>query len=431
MILKGSQRSGAKQLAGHLLNERDNEHVSLLELRGFVADDLHGALAEAYAVSRGTKCKQFMFSLSLNPPKGVEVEEDHFQRAADEAEKCLGLEGQPRAIVLHEKEGRRHAHVVWSRIDPEEMRAVNLPHFKNKLTALSRELYLENGWSLPNGLREQGGKSPLNFTLAEWQQAKRLGLDPREIKDVFREAWTQADSAKAFAAALEDRGYFLAKGDRRGVVALDVEGNVYSVPKFLGVRTSEVRTKFGDADALRELSEVRIGVAEQITAKLKGFLAEARAAQADDLRPLMARRDELRGEHRAERERLSRLQSERWAREMDARALRLRKGLGGLIDLISGKAAAIKATNQLEAFEGLRRDQAQRDQLVFDQMRERRAVQERIDKLRLRHVQERKTLNRDAIRFLRSARDPHATDHRIDGDGPHRRTRSRGVTPEL
>lgn len=167
MILKGSQRSGAKQLAGHLLKERDNEHVSLLELRGFVADDLHGALAEAYAVSRGTKCKQFMFSLSLNPPKGVEVEEDHFQLAADEAEKRLGLEGQPRAIVLHEKEGRRHAHVVWSRIDPEEMRAVNLPHFKNKLTALSRELYLENGWSLPDGLREHGGKSPLNFTLAE------------------------------------------------------------------------------------------------------------------------------------------------------------------------------------------------------------------------------------------------------------------------
>ena len=88
MILKGSQRSGAKQLAGHLLNERDNEHVSLLELRGFVADDLHGALAEAYAVSRGTKCKQFMFSLSLNPPKGVEVEEDHPARGAAVVRGC-------------------------------------------------------------------------------------------------------------------------------------------------------------------------------------------------------------------------------------------------------------------------------------------------------------------------------------------------------
>lgn len=49
MILKGSQRSGAKALADHLLNDRDNDHITQLQLRGFVADDLHGALAEAYA----------------------------------------------------------------------------------------------------------------------------------------------------------------------------------------------------------------------------------------------------------------------------------------------------------------------------------------------------------------------------------------------
>lgn len=431
MILKGSQRSGAKQLAGHLLNDRDNDHVSVVEVRGFVADDLHGALAEAYAVSRGTQCKQFMFSLSLNPPKGAETGEEDFRRAADEAEKRLGLEGQPRAIIIHEKEGRRHAHVVWSRIDPDAMRAVNLSHFKNKLTALSRELYLENGWSLPDGLREHGGKSPLSFTLAEWQQARRLGLDPREIKDVFREAWTQSDSAKAFAAALEERGYFLAKGDRRGFVALDVEGNVFSVPKYLGMKTGEVRRKFGDGETLRELTDVRSAVAEQVTAKLKGFVAEAKAAQAQDLRQLVARRDEQRSDHRAERERLKFMQAERWRQETDARAQRLRKGLGGFVDMLSGKAAEIKSRNRIEAFEGLRRDQAQRDQLVFDQMRERRTLQERIDKMRLRHVQERKALNRDAIRFLHASRDPNAPERRIDGDGPHRRPRRRGVTHEL
>ena len=54
MILKGSQRAGATQLAAHVLNERDNEHVRVHELRGFAADDLHGALTEAYAISRGT-----------------------------------------------------------------------------------------------------------------------------------------------------------------------------------------------------------------------------------------------------------------------------------------------------------------------------------------------------------------------------------------
>jgi len=59
MILKGSQRAGGAQLAAHLLNERDNDHVTLGELRGFAADDLHGAFKEAQAVASGTRCKQY------------------------------------------------------------------------------------------------------------------------------------------------------------------------------------------------------------------------------------------------------------------------------------------------------------------------------------------------------------------------------------
>lgn len=53
MILKGSQRSGAKPLAVHLLNERDNDHVTVFELRGFVASDLMGAFREAEANLEG------------------------------------------------------------------------------------------------------------------------------------------------------------------------------------------------------------------------------------------------------------------------------------------------------------------------------------------------------------------------------------------
>ncbi|PCJ85613.1 MAG: relaxase, partial [Hyphomicrobiales bacterium] len=182
MILKGSQRGGAKNLSAHLMNDRDNDHITVFELRGFLADDLHGALAETHAISKGTKCTQFMFSLSLNPPKNIVASEQDFLDAANKAEERLRLEGQPRAIIFHEKEGRRHAHVVWSRIDHKTMTAINLPHFKRKLNDLARDLYLDHGWELPNGLRRDGGKSPLNFTLAQWQQAKRIKLDPREIK---------------------------------------------------------------------------------------------------------------------------------------------------------------------------------------------------------------------------------------------------------
>ncbi|MCF6178937.1 MAG: efflux RND transporter periplasmic adaptor subunit, partial [Geopsychrobacter sp.] len=41
--------------------------------------------------------------------------------------------------VFHEKEGRRHVQCVWSRIEVEKMKAINLPHFKLKLWDVSDE----------------------------------------------------------------------------------------------------------------------------------------------------------------------------------------------------------------------------------------------------------------------------------------------------
>ena len=72
MILVGNQRGGANNLAHHLLSP-ENEHVRVHEISDFVADDLHGAFNEAHAISRGTRCQQFLYSLSLNPPEGKAV----------------------------------------------------------------------------------------------------------------------------------------------------------------------------------------------------------------------------------------------------------------------------------------------------------------------------------------------------------------------
>ncbi len=138
MILKASQRGCAAQLAAHLLKTDENEHVEIHELRGVMAEDLHGALHEMYAVSRGTKCTQFMFSVSLNPPEKEDVPVEYFEKALRDIEEKTGLHNQPRVVVFHEKESRRHCHAVWSRIDIDEMKAINLPYYKMKLQDISR-----------------------------------------------------------------------------------------------------------------------------------------------------------------------------------------------------------------------------------------------------------------------------------------------------
>lgn len=125
MILVGNRRGGATELAAHLLNVRDNDHVYLHEIRGFMSDELEGALHEAYGISRGTRCKKFLYSLSLSPPKLEDVSIEAFETAIEKIERLLGFTGQPRAIVFHEKNGRRHAHVVWSRINAATMTAID------------------------------------------------------------------------------------------------------------------------------------------------------------------------------------------------------------------------------------------------------------------------------------------------------------------
>ena len=206
MILEGNQRGGAKNLALHLLKE-ENDHVEVHELRGFISDNLVSALNESYAVSRGTRAKKFLFSLSLNPPGAENVSTKDFKEAIKQVEEKLELTGQPRAIVFHEKNARRHCHAVWSRIDTDAMKAIHLSFTKRKLMDISRDLYLKHGWTMPKGFIRGSERDPNNFTLAQWQQAKRIGKDPKAIKAIIRDCWAASDTQTGFQHALKEQGY--------------------------------------------------------------------------------------------------------------------------------------------------------------------------------------------------------------------------------
>ncbi len=92
MILVGNQRGSGRDLALHLMKE-ENDHVMIHEVRGFSAPDLTGAFNEAYAVSKGSRCRQYLFSLSLNPPETAVVSTAAFEAAIDRVESRLGLAG--------------------------------------------------------------------------------------------------------------------------------------------------------------------------------------------------------------------------------------------------------------------------------------------------------------------------------------------------
>ncbi len=429
MILKGSQRGGAKQLGLHLMRTDDNEHVEVHDVRGFVSEEVIGALKEAYAVSRGTQCRQFLFSLSLNPPQTEAVPVAAFEDTLERIEKKLGLEGQPRIVVFHEKEGRRHAHAVWSRIDAGTMTARNLPYFKSKLRDISRELFLEHDWKMPQGLVNSAERDPCNFTLAEWQQAQRMGRNARDLKTMIQDCWAVSDTKAAFVHALSERGLILARGDRRGHVAVTHEGEVLSIARYADRKAREVRAKLGAPDDLPIVSEARELIAQNMTAAFKRHGREALFLKARALAPLERRRIEMTRRHRAERTKLDEGQKRRWIEEMRARSLRLNGGLKGLWQRLTGRYGRIRRQNEREAYAALQRDRDQRQAVVGVQHVERRELQKLIAAARGRHAGLLRDIrrDRDRIRAQLQAADGTASPVRRRG---RRSGSSIGVEPE-
>ena len=395
MILKGNQRGGGRQMALHLLNADQNEHVNVHEVSGFMAEDVLGALNEAYALSKGTKCKQFMYSLSLSPPQDEKVTIQAFEETLDRVEKKLKLEGQPRVVVFHEKEGRRHAHCVWSRIDSDEMKAINMSHDRKKLNDIAKSLYLEHGWELPNGFKDKGKKNPLNYTRAEWQQAARIGRKASDIKRELQESWSASDNRKGFENALSDSGYSLAKGDKRGYVAIDIHGEVYSLSRQLGVKAKELEARLGKAEALPSVSEVKDKISNQLSGLFTRYNDELKTQHKKDIQPLLHKKQDMTTNHKADRAKLHTTQKEHWHAAELKRSARIRSGFKGLWDKLNGRYWKTRKRNESETWQAHKRDQKQREDLIHKQLSERQKLQTQMNMLRQNQEQERAELIRD------------------------------------
>lgn len=352
MILVGNQRGNSRDLALDLMKD-ENERVVVDELRGFVSKTLDGAFQESHAISKATRCKQHLYSLSFNPPKDEEVAPEVFHDAIERAEQRLGLTGQPRAIVFHEKRGsdgemRRHAHAVWCRIDLDNMRAVQLSFTKRKLQELGRELYLEHGWQMPRGFVHSQDADPRNYTLAEWQQAKRADKDPAQLKAMFQDCWAISDSQATFAHALNERGYILARGDRRGFIAVDHKGEAYAISKWTGHKAKKVRERLTNMELLPDKDTAHAQAAKIVTDRLKELQAEQRRAEQERLARLAAERTRKEAEQRQSAERLREKHVERTKDEEAARSARIRRGLFGFIDRVTGKRKQVEAENNTD-----------------------------------------------------------------------------------
>jgi ATP-dependent exoDNAse (exonuclease V) alpha subunit/predicted mannosyl-3-phosphoglycerate phosphatase (HAD superfamily) len=382
MILKGAQRGSAKALALHLLNDDDNDHVEVHSITGFISNDVTGAFKEVQAIAKGTKCTQPFFSVSMNPPLDESVSVETFETAIQEIEDSQNLKDQPRVIIFHEKEGRRHCHVVWSRIDAETMTAKNLSFFKTKLQDISIELFLQNKWQLPRGFMDSEAKNPTNVTLDEWQAAKRLGKNAIDQKKLIQLCWATSDSKESFQAALNERGYILARGDRRSHVIVCHDGEVIAVTRAVGLRVKQVRERLGDESLLPSVDEALTQHATDIRRQFSHMANEAQLMLNKRRAKLDHKYSTMIAHQQAEREKLDKAQADRWRKEREDRAARFRTGFAGLWQSINGQRRQIISKNKKEVDLARKRNRSQRQKLIDEQLKERRVITEMTSNLR-------------------------------------------------
>jgi len=148
MIIKGKSRARPQQLAIHLSNAEKaekNETVRLIEARGTLAQDLRGALIEMDAYAAGTRCERSLYHAAISPEPPHVLTPEQRAEAIEALEKRLGLSGHAHVVVMHEKLGRQHIHVVWSRIDLQKMRTVSDSHNFRKHEEVARDLERQFG----------------------------------------------------------------------------------------------------------------------------------------------------------------------------------------------------------------------------------------------------------------------------------------------
>ena len=144
------------------------------------------------------------------PSRRIVLTPEQRTEAIDALEKKLGLDGHARVVVMHEKLGRQHIHVVWSRIDLEKMRSVSDSHNYRKHEEVARDLERRFGHDRVQGAHhERDGVERPDRTpsRAELRQEERTGITGKEVKAEVRRRFAPATGRRLQGALARARLY--------------------------------------------------------------------------------------------------------------------------------------------------------------------------------------------------------------------------------
>jgi hypothetical protein len=256
VIIKGGSHSG-RGLGSYLLGQK-NERVEVWEVRGDLPRALPELLNDWRSDGRGSKCTKPLYHAQLNPDRKLSREE--WDKAIAHFEREMGFQQQPRVAVLHQYKGREHLHLVYSRLDgggkaiPDSW---NYLHHEKAARAIEKDLGLDKTQGALYARKDspRPERTPSRGTI---QQGGRTKHDPKAVKaEVAALYQASGGHAHRFLSALQERGYSLAQGDRRGLVLVDAGGGVHSLTRMSGAKAGELRQMLGDGGNLPKVAQAK------------------------------------------------------------------------------------------------------------------------------------------------------------------------------
>jgi len=232
----------------------------------------------------------------------------------------------------------------------------------------------------------------LNFTRAEWQQAARTGQNPKAIKASLQECWATSDNKSSFCQALQQRGY----------VVVDIYGEVYSLSRQLGLKTKEIGQRLGNKELLPSVSEIKDKVSKQLTNLFQNFLIEQKKEQQKYMHPLLENKQDMTKQHRVDRASQKSYQQKRWQHEEQVRASKIRKGIKGFWDKLTGHYWKQHKQNETETQQALTHDRHECEDLIQNQLIQRQILQNQINKLENNQEKQQQTLISDLSKIVSS-----------------------------
>lgn len=273
MIIKGKSRADAIQAGNYLSEKGQNQKIALIEIKGTLSQDIGGAALEMETIAACSRAKKPFYHASINPQENETLTPEQWEKAVDLLEKNLNLEGHPRIVVEHEKDGRAHRHILWSRVSPETLKAVRMSHNFANHEKTARQLEKDFNLECVRGVHvleegeERADRAPTNN---EIEQGKKTGVNVRKWRGEVREIAAGVEGGGAeLIAALEEKGHIVARGEKVEFLLLDPSGKPHRMAQTLGIKVKDLKEKLADIDPAKLPEEIRArAIQKEMVAKL-------------------------------------------------------------------------------------------------------------------------------------------------------------------